>query len=168
MSIVYCVDAHRWPAELAFLFGVADKETEWIPVADAPGRIAASVSLDFDSRDRCCGIEIWDAALITPRHAEVHGVGMSMPLQQGALLLSPENMNDQQYIYRWGKGITSFAGDGDPHLSLHWRSGRAYDYSADLEELEDGVMRWLSIGLDSDKLLVGLRVQAPNDHVRGL
>lgn len=169
MSLKYLIDARKWPAEVDIIFGATGQST-WALWDEVSAEIACSVTVDFDSSQRCCGIEIWDVGLISPASPAVYeSKPTAIPLRQGgALMFSADSVAEHQRLYDWAKRISCLAGDGDEHTSVHWFSRGAYDYSAELEELKFDAIDWLRVGLDSNGLLVGIRIEEPSVHIRGL
>jgi hypothetical protein len=163
MSHLYVVDLREWPAKFDLLLGGNVEPTAWLPVEDVPSKLATSAMVDFDARGRCCGVEVLDLNVIAPWNDGGEGSESTLELAQGAVFLPPADGGGRR-IRRWIKGITSVGGAGDPHLSVHW--GRAKSYSDEIEDLGSG-LDWLTIGV-CDERFVGVRVQDPSEHVRGL
>jgi hypothetical protein len=143
------------------LFTESVADLAWVDLHAVPESIAQAVGLDFDSVGRCCGLEIRDTPRVIGTAVQTEPCQISPAAD--AFLVS----TDDEVLKGWGRAIICYGGAGDPDLSLHWYSRRAYDYTAELEELRHEV-DWLFVGVSPGGLFRGLRFLAPSEHVRGL
>lgn len=166
---VYRLDARRWPSELRVRLGSGDGGSDWLPLRDVPDGISSGILVDFDAKHRVCGFEVVELDLVAPWGAADHELGeASASPCNGVLLSPPEGSTEQRKLIDWAGGIISYAGADDPHISLHWHARRSYDYSAELIELAEDAVDWISVGVDGVGRFVGLSIENPRRHVRGL